>query len=88
MKNMLKPLQMMISSKDINLRKTFLEISSRDSAVLGQHRSRLQSHSEAFVSNFYQHLQRFQPLQQLLNSPEKIEHLKKNARPLLRYACG
>ena len=77
MKNMLKPLQMMISSKDINLRKTFLGISSQDSAVLGQHRSRLRSHSEAFVSNFYQHLQRFQPLQQLLNSPEKTEYLKK-----------
>ncbi len=76
MKSMLKPLQMMISSKDIKLRQTFLGISNQDKAILGQHRSRLQHHGKQFVGRFYQHLQGFEPLQKLLDPPGKVERLK------------
>ncbi len=75
-------------SQDIRLRKTFLELTDRDQALLWRQRHRLLCHAAGFVRRFYRHLERFPPLKRLLADPERLERLRHSQRRYFRALVG
>ncbi len=65
-----------IDPNETQLRKEFLDITGHDGTLLRKHRHRLFRYASGFVKHFYHHLQRFPPLQRLLDSPELIKRLQ------------
>ncbi len=75
-------------SQDIRLRKTFLELTDRDQAILWRQRHRLLQHAAGFVRRFYRHLGRFPPLKRLLADPGRIQRLRQTQRRYFRTLVG